>query len=88
MGMIDLHDLYERVTDVIWDYDIDYHTRYSYGNEWFAPDGSCVTFDVYAHSDQGEGHDWTEFWSIYSDGSIHADGEIYNGLEDFKNRWG
>ena len=82
----ELHELYDKVTTDIWNYE-SYHVRYSYGNEYWAEDGSYVSFDVYGHSDQGRGADWTEYWSIYSNGEIHTEEACYKNYEEFKAEW-
>jgi hypothetical protein len=37
--------------------------------------------------DQGEGSEWTEYWCIYDDGRINADGMMYANFEEFKRDW-
>ena len=46
-----------------------------------------IEFDVYASSDQGDGEEWTENWSIDSDGKIYTKDNVYNNIEDFKRDW-
>jgi len=80
-----IEEIFDEVTSIIWNYQ-SYHVYYSYGNGiWRGHDS--VSFEVYGHSDQGEGADWTEDWSIDCNG-IHTEDRTYKTLEDFKNEWG
>ena len=75
-------EIFDEVTSIIWNYE-SYHVCYTYGDEhWEGNDR--VTFEVRGHSDQGEGADWTEDWSIDCDG-IHTEDGTYKTLEDFMN---
>ena len=87
MTYTELSELFDKVTTDIYNYS-SYHVWYTYGNEYWAKDYSYVTFEVYGHSDQGHGADWTEYWSINSDGWIYTEDNIYKTYEDFKNNWG
>lgn len=63
-----------------------YHTFHCYrGNEKWRND--YVSFEVYGSCDQDEGADWVEDWAISNDGKIHADGVVYNSLEEFEKNW-
>ena len=83
---MNLEELYDKVVDVInnhYDYHCDYCCDYS-STYW---DKTYVTFDVHCCSDQGSGYEWTEYWSIYDDGSIYANGVPYTNFEEFKCDW-
>lgn len=83
----ELVELFDKVTDVIWHYS-SYHVSYCYGRDDWSSDGLSVTFEVYGHSDQGEGADWTEYWSIYSDGTIsNSEGDCWKTFEEFESGW-
>ena len=65
-----------------------YHVWYSASSEEIWDEkGGYVTFEVYGHSDQGEGSNWTEYWSIDDNGTIARDGDIYENYNEFKNDW-
>ena len=44
-------------------------------------------YKVFGHSDQDEGSNWTEYWSIDNTGRIVGDGEIYENFDEFKDNW-
>lgn len=83
----DLSDLVDKVRTTISNYE-SYHVSYypSSREEW-GKDNSCVRFEVHGHSDQGEGSEWTEYWTVNSDGTIYADGETYKNYEEFISKW-
>ena len=85
MTQEELENLYEEVTDLIYNYRC-YHVWYTYGNKYVFPNGS-ISFDVYGFSDQGEGAEWTEYWSIDTDGKIYTNENVYDSIEDFKREW-
>jgi hypothetical protein len=65
-----------------------YHVWYSASSEEIWDEkGGYVTFEVYGHSDQGEGSNWTEYWSIDDNGTIARDGDVYENYNEFKNDW-
>ena len=81
-----LEELYGKVVDIINNHN-DYHCTWCVINRsetWYE---DSVSFDVHGWSDQGYGSEWTEYWSIYSDGRIFRDGEIYKNFEEFKGDW-
>ena len=82
----ELYNLFEKVVDTVNKYTT-YHCDYYCNNEIWREDGMGVSFEVHVHSDQGEGADWTEDWSIDSDGKIYAHSEIYNDFETFSKDW-
>ena len=69
MTQEELYKLYEEVTTWIDNYE-SYHVWYCCRNAHFHPSGTNVWFEVHGHSDHGSGADWTEGWSIDSDGKI------------------
>lgn len=81
----ELENLYEEVTDLIYNYR-SYHVWYTYGNKFVSPNGS-ISFDVYGFSDQGEGAEWTEYWSIDTNGKIYTSENVYDNIEEFKKDW-
>ena len=87
MTQEELENLYEEVTDFIYHNSWrSYHVWYSYGNKYVSPNGS-ISFDVYGSSDQGDGDEWTEYWSIDTDGKIYANENVYDNIEEFKKDW-
>ena len=81
----ELENLYEEVTDLIYNYRC-YHVWYSHGNKYVFPDGS-ISFNVYGFSDQGDGDEWTEHWSIDTNGKIYTNENTYDNIEEFKKDW-
>lgn len=82
----EIEDLYWKVVEVIDDYR-DYHTSYSAGiNEW-NDDQTYLSFEVKGWSDQGDGAEWTEYWSINNKGQIFGEDILYENFEEFKKEW-
>ena len=79
--------LLDKVKAVINNYN-SYYVWYSVSSEeiW-DKNGSYVTFEVFGYSDQDEGSNWTEYWSIDNTGRIVGDGEIYENFDEFKDNW-
>lgn len=88
MTLEELHELFDKVDRAVWDYNADYHARYFIGDTKWYNDNIYVSFEVNGHSDQGFGSDWTEYWSIDSDGKIYTEDKTYNDFEDFLKDWG
>lgn len=83
---MNLEELYDNVVDIInshWSY----HCNYYCDSSSVCWDKTYVTFDVHGYSDQGDGSEWTEYWCIYDDGRINADGMMYANFEEFKRDW-
>lgn len=79
--------LLDRVKAVIDNYN-SYYVWYSVSpEETWNENGSYVTFEVFGYSDQDEGSNWTEYWSIDNTGRIVRDGEIYENFDEFKDNW-
>ena len=81
----EIQEIFDKVTSAIRNSD-SYHNCYGYGDEEWMNE-TTVLFTIYGHSDQGEGADWTENWSIDSEGKIHANGEVYENFEQFESEW-
>ena len=79
--------LLDKVKAVINNYN-SYYVWYSVSSEeiW-DENGSYVTFEVFGYSDQDEGSNWTEYWSIDNTGRIVRDGKAYENFDEFKNDW-
>ena len=76
--------LLDKVLDTINNH-VTYHNWYSYGEiEEYA---TYVSFDVYGYSDQGEGREWTEHWSIDNEGKIYTEDTTYDNYEEFLREW-
>lgn len=86
----EINDLLEKVRDYIMNHNPhNYYIWYtpSSEEEWSA-NGSYVTFEVYAYSDQDNGSVWKEEWFVDSDGKIGIYGEeTYDNYDDFKLNW-
>jgi len=79
--------LLDKVKTVINNYN-SYYVWYSVSpEETWDENSSYVTFEVFGYSDQDEGSNWTEYWSIDNTGRIVRDGEIYENFDEFKNNW-
>lgn len=83
---MELEELYDKVVDVI-NHHYDYHCNYCCDSSSVCWNKTYVTFDVRGCSDQGSGYEWTEYWCIYNDGNIYADGVPYTNFEEFKHNW-
>ena len=80
----EFYNLYDKISDALYNFE-DYHCSYYCSDEIY--NGHSLTFDVHGHSDQGEGHDWVEYWVIDDCGRIHAEGDIYENYEEFLKEW-
>lgn len=77
-------ELLEKVLDTIYNH-YTYHCWYSYGN--VEEHDTYASFEVYGCSDQGEGSEWTEYWSIDKEGKIYTEDTTYNSYEEFLKEW-
>lgn len=83
----EIRNIYEEISYFIYDNTWrSYHCSYYCGEVNFSTSTS-IQFDVYVTSDQGEGAEWTEHWSIDNDGKIYTEDDVYNSIEDFKREW-
>lgn len=83
----EVNEIYNKVYQIIDSYR-DYHTWYSVSEEDWWNNGLCVSFNVHGWSDQGEGSEWDEHWSIDGEtGKIYGDDIIYESFEDFYSNW-
>ena len=84
---MNLEDIYRKIVKVI-DGNHSYHNFYNCDFYEWRQDGSRLTFKVYGSSDQGYGSEWTEYWTIYDDGSIsNSEGDNWKDFEDFESNW-
>lgn len=87
MKQEELYKIYEEISDFIYDNSWrSYHVWYSCGNVEVTSYGT-IEFNVYGSSDQGDGNEWTEYWSIDTDGKIKTGDDIYDNIEHFKRDW-
>ena len=87
MTQEEIRDIYEEISDFIYHHNWrSYHCSYYCGEVNFSTSTS-IHFDVYGASDQGEGTEWTEHWSLDYDGKIYTEDDVYNSIEDFKRKW-
>ena len=84
MTQEELYNLYDKISDALYNFE-DFHCSDYCSDETYY--GHSLTFDVHVHSDQGEGHDWVEYWVIDDCGRIHAEGDIYENYEEFLKEW-
>ena len=82
----ELSELYNKVSSAVWDYNIDYHTSYTCGNDEWNSDYTYVSFEVYGYNDK-TGNSWTEYWGIDSDGKIHTADRTYDSFDAFLSDW-
>lgn len=87
MTQEEMQNIYEEVSDFIYHNNWrSYHVSYYCGEINFST-SYAIYFDVYGTSDQGEGAEWTEHWSIDTDGKIYNGENVYDNIEDFKRDW-
>ncbi len=86
MKQEELYRIYEEISDFIYNNSWrSYHIWYTCGSAEVISDR--IEFDVYGSSDQGYGNDWTEHWSIDTNGKIYTEDSVYDNIEDFKRDW-
>ena len=84
MTQEEIYNLYDKVSNVLDGFK-SYHCWYfCYNEKW---EYESLYFEVHITSDQGEGHEWTEYWYIDDKGRIHSEETIYENYEDFLREW-
>lgn len=87
MKQEELYKIYEEISDFIYKNSWrSYHVWYGCGSAEVISN-SAIEFDVYGSSDQGDGDEWTEHWSIDCNGKIYTEDNVYDNIEDFKRDW-
>lgn len=87
MKQEELYKIYEEISDFIYNNSWhSYHTWYTCSSAETTSTGT-IEFDLYGSSDQGDGDEWTEHWSIDVNGKIYAEDNVYDNIEDFKRDW-
>lgn len=87
MTQEELYRIYEEIFDFIYNNGwCGYHVWYTCGSAEFTSYGT-IEFDVHGSTDQGDGNEWTECWSIGTNGKIYTENNIYDNIEDFKRDW-
>ena len=81
----EFENLYNKISDVLYGFK-SYHCWYLCCNETYYD--TSVSFEVHVTSDQGEGSEWIEYWSIDNDGKIRSEDTTYNNFEEFSSEWG
>lgn len=84
MTQEEFNNLYEKIRDVLYGFK-SYHCWYFCCNEEYYND--LMSFEVHITSDQGEGSEWIEYWSIDDKGRIHSEDTIYESYEEFLSEW-
>lgn len=83
----ELYKIYEEIFNFIYNNGWrSYHVFYTCGSAEIIS-GGTIEFDVYGSSDQGDGDEWTESWSISTNGKIYTENNVYDNIEDFKRDW-
>lgn len=85
MTQNEFYNLYNKISDVLYGFK-SYHCWYLCCNETYYD--TSVSFEVHVTSDQGEGSEWIEYWSIDDDGKIYSEDTTYNTYEEFLREWG
>ena len=81
----EFENLYNKISDVLYGFK-SYHCWYLCCNETYYD--TSVSFEVHVTSDQGEGSEWIEYWSIDNEGKIYSEDTTYNNFEEFLGEWG
>lgn len=84
MTQEDFYNLYNKISDVLYGFK-SYHCWYLCCNETYYD--TSVSFEVRVTSDQGEGSEWIEYWSIDNDGKIYYEDTMYDTYEEFLREW-
>ena len=84
MTQEEFYNLYEKISDVLYGYK-SYHCWYLCCNETYYD--TSVSFEVHVSSDQGDGSEWIEYWSIDNEGKIYSEDTTYNSFEEFLGEW-
>ena len=84
MTQEEIYNLYDKVSDVLYGFK-GYHCWYFCCNKTYYD--TSVSFEVHVSSDQGDGHEWTEYWYIDDEGRIHSEDTTYENYEEFLGEW-
>ena len=84
MTQEEFYNLYDKISNVLYGFN-SYHCWYFCCNEEYYNDS--MSFEVNVASDQDEGSEWTEHWSIDKCGRIYSEDTIYESYEDFLKEW-
>ena len=87
MKQEELYRIYEEISDFIYNNNWrSYHIWYTCGSVDVISN-STIEFEVYGSSDQGDGDEWIEHWSIDTNGKIYTKENVYDNIEEFKRDW-
>jgi hypothetical protein len=87
MTQEELYRIYEEISDFIYNNCWrSYHIWYLCGSTDVISNNT-IEFEVYGASDQGDGDEWIEHWSIDTNGKIYTEDNVYDNIEDFKRGW-
>lgn len=84
MTQEEFYNLYDKIRDVLYGFK-SYHCWYRCYNEEYY--GDSMSFEVHVNSDEGDGDDWVEYWSIDDKGRIHSEDATYENYEEFLREW-
>lgn len=84
MAERELYELYDKIKDTLYGFK-SYHCWYYCCNEKF--ENNSLSFEVHVTSDQDEGSEWIEYWSIDDKGKIHSENAIYENYEEILREW-
>ena len=75
----EFYNLYDKIRDVLYGFK-SYHCWYFCCNEEYH--GDSMSFEVHVNSDEGDGDEWVEYWSIDDKGRIHSEDTIYESYKE------
>lgn len=84
MTQEEFYNLYHKISDVLYGFK-SYHCWYLCCNE--EGGNNSMSFEVHVTSDQGEGSEWIEYWSIDDEGKIYSEDTTYNTYDEFLKEW-
>lgn len=84
MTQEEFYNLYDKISHVLYGFK-SYHCWYLCCNEEW--DNNSLHFEVHVTSDQGEGSEWIEYWSIDDKGKIYSEDTIYDSYKEFLREW-
>ena len=80
----EFYNLYDKIRDALYGFKSYYYWYFCCNEEYY---NDSMSFEVHITSDQGEGSEWIEYWSIDDNGRIHSEDTIYESYEEFLSEW-
>lgn len=79
-------EIADKVRSIIYEHSHQsYHCWYSCGD--IEEYDTYASFEVYVHSDKGDGDDWIEDWYVHDDGSISSPNNVWKNIDEFLMDW-